>query len=103
MEIEYWHRVERVLDLALETDPSDWSAVLSSACENDRALRDDVEDLLSRFSTAASPATDSNTSCWSWSTAPRSIGTASSAGSARGGDSSCFLPSPMQCNRRIAA
>jgi tetratricopeptide (TPR) repeat protein/tRNA A-37 threonylcarbamoyl transferase component Bud32 len=54
METDYWHRVERVLDLALESDPSDWSTVLSSACDNDQALRDDVEDLLSRLSTAQS-------------------------------------------------
>jgi eukaryotic-like serine/threonine-protein kinase len=54
METDYWHRVERVLDLALERDPSDWSNVLDTACDNDRALRDDVEDLLSRLSTAQS-------------------------------------------------
>jgi serine/threonine-protein kinase len=54
MESDYWHRVERVLDLALARDPSDWSTVLDSACDNDQALRDEVEDLLSRLSTARS-------------------------------------------------
>src|SRR3954469_12899291 len=54
METDYWHRVERVLDVALERDPSDWSTVLDSECDNDPALRDDVEDLLSRLSTARS-------------------------------------------------
>jgi serine/threonine-protein kinase len=54
METDYWHRVERVLDLALARDPSDWSTVLASACDNDQALRDEVEDLLSRLSTAQS-------------------------------------------------
>ena len=41
MEADYWHRVERVLDLALESDPSDWSNVLAGACDNDQALRDE--------------------------------------------------------------
>ena len=54
MELDYWHRVERVLDLALESDPAHWSTVLTNACDNDRALRDDVEDLLSRYATARS-------------------------------------------------
>jgi len=54
MEADYWQRVERVLDLALESDPSDWSNVLAGACENDQALRDEVEDLLSRLATARS-------------------------------------------------
>src|SRR5438552_7651708 len=54
METDYWHRVERVLDLALESDPSDWSSVLANACDDDQSLRDEVEDLLSRFSTARS-------------------------------------------------
>jgi len=52
MESDYWHRVERVLDLALESDPAHWSTVLTNACDNDRSLRDDVEDLLSRYATA---------------------------------------------------
>jgi len=54
MEADYWHRVERVLDLALESDPSDWSNLLAGACDNDQALRDEVEDLLSRLATARS-------------------------------------------------
>jgi len=54
MEPEYWRRVERVLDVALESDPTSWRDVLDQECEGDRNLREDVENLLSRYPTAQS-------------------------------------------------
>ncbi len=54
MDSEYWRRVERVLDVALESDPSRWSAVVSDACEGDETMRAAVEDILSRYGDARS-------------------------------------------------
>jgi hypothetical protein len=50
--VEQWERVERVLDIALESDPHSWGAVLDEACGDDTGLRKEVEHLLSRYSTA---------------------------------------------------
>ena len=50
--VEQWERVERVLDMALESDPQSWGAVLDDACGDDTGLRKEVEHLLSRYSTA---------------------------------------------------
>jgi len=54
MNVEQWERVERVLDVALESDPTQWSAIVEQACGGDADLRRQVESLLSRYSTARS-------------------------------------------------
>ena len=54
MDSEYWRKVERVLDVALESDPSSWKSVLDSECGDDVALRAEAENLLSRYTTAQS-------------------------------------------------
>jgi serine/threonine-protein kinase len=52
MESVAWTRIEQVLDLVLERDPSEWSAVLDETCGTDPELRRAVEDLLSRATEA---------------------------------------------------
>ncbi len=52
--IEQWQQIERVLDVALETDPSEWDALLDRMCSEDAALREAVEQLLSRHASARS-------------------------------------------------
>src|SRR5215208_2949638 len=52
--VEQWKRVERVLDTALESDPAQWDAILEQSCGDDPDLRREVEQLLSRYSTARS-------------------------------------------------
>ena len=54
MDATYWRRVEQVLDLALESDPSSWPEVLDRVCSGDVALRTDAENLLSRYTAARS-------------------------------------------------
>ena len=54
MDADYWRRVERVLDVALETDPSRWPALVAEQCEGDDAIRREVESLLGRYTTAQS-------------------------------------------------
>jgi serine/threonine-protein kinase len=54
MDSEYWRKVERVLDVALESDPSSWKSVLDDACGGDVALRAEAENLLSRYTSARS-------------------------------------------------
>lgn len=54
MDSDYWRKVERVLDVALESEPSSWPALVAEHCENDEDLRREVESLLSRYSTASS-------------------------------------------------
>ena len=45
---ERWRRIEQLLDLALDSDPSSWRELLDQACGDDRALREEVEALLAR-------------------------------------------------------
>jgi serine/threonine protein kinase/TolA-binding protein len=52
MDAEYWRRVERVLDVALDTDPSQWPSLVAEHCEGDDAIRREVESLLGRYTTA---------------------------------------------------
>ena len=47
-----WRDVERVLDLALDTGPERWGAVLDAECGADPQLRREVESLLSRYASA---------------------------------------------------
>ncbi len=46
MDAERWERVEAVLDLALDHEPSEWPAIVAAACGDDHALRAEVEALL---------------------------------------------------------
>ena len=52
MNSEYWQKVERVLDLALESEPSTWPELVERECSGDDALRREVESLLGRYSSA---------------------------------------------------
>ena len=54
MDAEYWRRVEHVLDVALESDPSQWPALVAEQCEGDDSVRREVESLLGRYATARS-------------------------------------------------
>jgi len=54
MDADSWRRVERVLDAALESDPSQWPALVAEQCEGDDAVRREVESLLGRYTTARS-------------------------------------------------
>jgi len=54
MDVEYWRRVERVLDVALESDPSRWPALVAEESGGDDAVRREVEALLSRVTAAQS-------------------------------------------------
>jgi TolB-like protein/tRNA A-37 threonylcarbamoyl transferase component Bud32/Tfp pilus assembly protein PilF len=49
MEPDRWRQVERILDVALAVEPSQWSEVLDACCNNDAELRRDVEGLLGRI------------------------------------------------------
>ena len=54
MESEYWKKVERIIDVALERDPSHWPRVLDDESKGDLALRQEVANLLSRYTAARS-------------------------------------------------
>ena len=54
MDSEYWKKVERIIDLALESDPSRWPSVLDEQCEGDVGLRGEAANLLSRYTAARS-------------------------------------------------
>jgi tetratricopeptide (TPR) repeat protein len=54
MDADYWRQVERVLDLALDSDPSEWPTVVAEASGGNDALRREVESLLGRYTTARS-------------------------------------------------
>jgi serine/threonine protein kinase len=41
-----WHRVKEILEGALEQSPADRSAFVARSCDDDRALREEVESLL---------------------------------------------------------
>ena len=47
-----WRDVERVLDLALDSDPARWTSLLDDHCSSDPELRREVEALLGRYATA---------------------------------------------------
>jgi serine/threonine-protein kinase len=49
MDAARWRAVERVLDVALESDPGEWPAILDQHCADDAALRKEVEGLLARY------------------------------------------------------
>ncbi|HET9796448.1 MAG TPA: serine/threonine-protein kinase [Gemmatimonadaceae bacterium] len=62
MELERWRRVERLLDLALSRDRSDWPALLDRECGDDESLRAEASALLDQVTAAerfldAPPAT----------------------------------------------
>src|SRR5690348_14130909 len=50
---ERWRRIENILDVALEQDPTDWDVVLDEQCEGDNVLRREVESLLRQSEKAA--------------------------------------------------
>jgi eukaryotic-like serine/threonine-protein kinase len=52
MDSDYWKRVERIIDVALESDPSRWGSVLDEESKGDTKLRADAESLLSRYDAA---------------------------------------------------
>lgn len=52
MNPQEWARVERVLDLVLESDPADWADQLERHCAGDEGIRREVEDLLRRYTGA---------------------------------------------------
>src|SRR5262245_60724226 len=54
MTSEHWKRVERLVDVALESDPSDWASVLDREAKGDTKLRDEAASLLSRYDAARS-------------------------------------------------
>ncbi|HEU5183332.1 MAG TPA: serine/threonine-protein kinase [Gemmatimonadaceae bacterium] len=47
-----WREVERVVDVVLETDPTEWPRIIEERCASDPELRREVEALLSRYQTA---------------------------------------------------
>jgi serine/threonine-protein kinase len=47
-----WRDVERVLDLALDSDPGEWTEILDRQCSGDPELRREVEALLGRYTSA---------------------------------------------------
>src|SRR5262245_2586612 len=46
MSNERWARVREIFQIALERDVAEWPALLTEACGEDAALRDEVESLL---------------------------------------------------------
>ena len=52
MDSARWPAVERVLDLALDSDPLTWIAILDQHCSGDPELRREVEGLLARYTSA---------------------------------------------------
>jgi eukaryotic-like serine/threonine-protein kinase len=54
MESEYWKKVERIIDVALERDPSHWPRVLDEESKGDVALRQEAASLLNRYTAARS-------------------------------------------------
>ncbi|HEY2378158.1 MAG TPA: serine/threonine-protein kinase [Gemmatimonadaceae bacterium] len=54
MESEYWKRVERIIDVALDSDPSHWPRVLDEESNGDVGLRQEVASLLTRYTAARS-------------------------------------------------
>ena len=54
MESDYWKRVEHIIDVALESDPSRWPSVLEEESKGDTKVRAEAENLLSRYTAARS-------------------------------------------------
>src|SRR5215831_11679964 len=54
MESKYWKEVERIIDVALESDPSHWERVLDDESNGNGALRQEAASLLSRYTAARS-------------------------------------------------
>ncbi|HKW12204.1 MAG TPA: hypothetical protein VJO33_17590 [Gemmatimonadaceae bacterium] len=54
MKSEYWKEVERIIDVALENDPSHWQRVLDEESNGDVAVRQEAANLLSRYTAARS-------------------------------------------------
>ncbi|HKW47638.1 MAG TPA: serine/threonine-protein kinase [Gemmatimonadaceae bacterium] len=54
MDSEYWKKVERIIDVALESDPSQWPRVLDEEAQGDVALRQEAASLLTRYEAAQS-------------------------------------------------
>jgi serine/threonine-protein kinase len=54
VEPNYWKKVERIIDVALESDPSHWPRVLDEESKGDVALRQEVASLLTRYTAARS-------------------------------------------------
>ncbi|MGH7676897.1 MAG: protein kinase domain-containing protein [Gemmatimonadaceae bacterium] len=52
MDATRWRDVERVLDLALDSEPGTWSRILDEQCSGDPELRREVEALLTRHESA---------------------------------------------------
>jgi serine/threonine-protein kinase len=54
MEAGYWKEVERIIDVALESDPSHWPRVLDEESRGNATLRQEATSLLSRYTAARS-------------------------------------------------
>src|SRR5215813_2209408 len=54
MPSEYWKEVERIIDAALESDPSEWPRVLDEASNGNTSLRREAAGLLSQYTAARS-------------------------------------------------
>jgi eukaryotic-like serine/threonine-protein kinase len=54
MDSEYWKEVERIIDVALESDPSHWPRVLDDESKGNVAVRQEAASLLSRYTAARS-------------------------------------------------
>lgn len=54
MESEHWKKVERIIDVALESDPSHWPRVLDEESKGDVALRQEAASLLTHYTAARS-------------------------------------------------
>ena len=52
MDSEYWKKVERIIDVALESDPSHWPRVLDEESRGDVALRQEAASLLTHYTAA---------------------------------------------------
>src|SRR5215831_15187420 len=54
MSSEYWKEVERIIDAALESDPSEWPRVLDEASNGNTSLRREAAGLLAQYTAARS-------------------------------------------------
>ncbi|HZI40759.1 MAG TPA: serine/threonine-protein kinase [Gemmatimonadaceae bacterium] len=52
MELDHWKKVERIMDVVLESDPSHWGRILDEESQGDVALRQEVASLLNRYEAA---------------------------------------------------
>jgi eukaryotic-like serine/threonine-protein kinase len=51
---EYWKKIERVLDVVLESNPDQWSTIVDHLCGDDKQLRREVDTLLRHYRGAQS-------------------------------------------------